>query len=141
MSIRFSDPFDALLGLQRALESSKYSDWFGATTTSRGAFPPINVFGKDDDFVVVAELPGADKKDLEIHVKRNQLRIAGKREVNYEQGTSVHRAERVSGSFDRTIAMPSELDADNVKAEYRDGVLAIYLRRAEREKPRSVQIT
>lgn len=55
---RFRDPFQALLNLQRNLESTRLSDWFGGTTASRGGFPPINVFGQGHDFVVVAELPG-----------------------------------------------------------------------------------
>ena len=57
MVIRFTDPFEALLNLQRNLERSMSSDWFGSNTSSRGSYPPINVFRRDDDYVVIAELP------------------------------------------------------------------------------------
>nr|VFK01308.1 MAG: HSP20 family protein [Candidatus Kentron sp. H]VFK01325.1 MAG: HSP20 family protein [Candidatus Kentron sp. H]VFK04939.1 MAG: HSP20 family protein [Candidatus Kentron sp. H] len=141
MRIRYSNPLDSLLNLQRELEGSLFSDWFGIGTTSRGAFPPINVFRKNGEFVVITELPGAKKADLHIEVHRNQLRIAGKRDVVYQEGASIHRAERKSKSFDRTIMIPSDLDPNGVKAEYKNGILKVYLSPAEHEKPRSVQVS
>jgi HSP20 family protein len=101
----------------------------------------LNIFRKDDDFVVLAELPAVQKSDLEIQVKENTIRIAGTKRLHYPEKSSSHRRERKGGSFDRTIAVPVQIDADNVKAEYRDGILALYLPRAERDKPRAVQIT
>jgi HSP20 family protein len=53
---------------------------------------------------------------------------------------SVHRRERVSGEFDRTLSIPVQIDPDRVKAEYRDGVLALFLPRAEADKARTIQI-
>jgi len=90
--------------------------------------------------VVVAEIPGVKKSDLDIQVKNNRIRISGRRTIDYEEGASLHRRERVSGAFDRTIAVPMEVEADQVKAEYREGILAVHLPRAERDKPRSVAI-
>nr|VFK58347.1 MAG: HSP20 family protein [Candidatus Kentron sp. TUN]VFK64411.1 MAG: HSP20 family protein [Candidatus Kentron sp. TUN]VFK67285.1 MAG: HSP20 family protein [Candidatus Kentron sp. TUN] len=140
MRIRYSNPLDALLNLQRELEDSRFSDWFGLTTGSRGAFPPLNVFRENDDFLVTTELPGAKKEDLTIEVHRNQLRIAGNRNVVYKEGSSLHRAERKSKTFDRTITIPSDLDPNNVSAEYKNGILKIHLSRAEHEKPRTVKV-
>jgi HSP20 family protein len=53
----------------------------------------------------------------------------------------VHRRERVSGEFDRTLSLPVELDPNGIKAEYRDGLLALFLPRAESDKPRSIKVT
>jgi HSP20 family protein len=141
MVVRFSDPFETLLGLQRALESARSSDWFGLGTTSRGTFPPVNVFQQGDDFVVVTEIPGVNKSDLELKVKENQLQIAGKRGSSHGEGVSLHRRERRTGSFDRTVSFPAEIDAQGVKAEYRDGILAVFVPRAASAKPRTVSIT
>lgn len=140
MALYRSDPFSALPRLQDALESYRFADWFGGGTAASGAYPPLNVFQQDDNVVVVAEIPGVSKSDLDIQVKHNRVRIAGKRSIEYGEGASLHRRERVSGAFDRTIAIPMEIEADRVKAEYRDGILAIHLPRAERDKPRSVNI-
>src|SRR6201997_3581960 len=136
----FADPFDALLSLQRALEAQLTSDWLQDSTTSRGAFPPINVFQQGDDLLAIIELPGVDKNDLQIQAKENTIRISGKKTINYPDG-SVHRRERSFGEFDRTLSLPLQLDPDGIKAEYRDGVLALFLPRAERDKPRNIRIS
>lgn len=140
MAYRMLDPFSALRELQQRLDSTRQSDWFGRGTTGTGGFPAVNVFSKGDDCVIVAELPGMDKNDIDINVKGNHVRISGKRTVSYDDSVSMHRRERVSGSFDRTLAMPIEVDVDGVNAEYRDGVLAVFLPRAEADKPRTINI-
>ncbi len=140
MITAFADPFDALLSLQRELEARFASDWLSDLTTSRGPFPPINVFQQGDDILAIIELPGVDKNDLQIQAKANTIRISGKKNVGYSDGASVHRRERISGEFDRTLSLPVELDPDGIKAEYRDGLLALFLPRAESDKPRSIKI-
>ena len=89
----FTDPFEALFSLQRALDARRASDWLGGGTAAMGSYPPINVFQQGDDFVAVVELPGVDKADLQIEAKENTIRISGKRASNYPDG-SVHRRER-----------------------------------------------
>jgi HSP20 family protein len=140
MVARFSDPFAALLNIQRAFEQSQYSDWLGLSTASRGAFPPVNVFQQDDDLVVIAEMPGVKKEDIDISIKRDRLRIAGKRSIDYGKNISVHRREREAGTFDRTFTLPLEIEADEVKAEYQDGLLALRLPRAEKDRPKQIEI-
>jgi HSP20 family protein len=141
MSMTYSDPFDVLLSLQRALEARRASDWLRDATTSMGSFPPINVFQQGDDFVAIIELSGVGKEDLDIQAKENTIRIAGRKSIKYGEGASVHRRERVSGEFDRTLTMPVEIDPDGIKAEYRNGVLALFIPTAEKAKPRSIKIT
>jgi HSP20 family protein len=140
MVIRMRDPFATLLGLQRAMEGVMGNDWFGSRTSGTGAFPLVNVFHDGDDFVLVAELPGVKKEDLDIQVIGDTLRIQGQKAIAYEPGASVHRRERSAGQFDRTLTLPTEIDAAKVTADYRDGVLTLRLPRAESAKPRSVSI-
>ena len=141
MITAFVDPFDNLLNLQRELEARLSSDWLEDRTTNRGPFPPINVFQQGDDVVAIIELPGVSKSDLEIQAKENTIRIAGKKSISYDEGVSVHRRERMSGEFDRTLTLPVEIDPEGIKAEYRDGVLALFISTAESAKPRTIQIT
>ena len=140
MIATYADPFDTLFNLQRALDARSASDWLQNRTTGSGPFPPINVFQQGEDILAIVELPGVDKEQLRIEAKENTIRISGKKVVSYPEG-SVHRRERASGEFDRTISLPVNLQADGIKAEYRDGVLALSLPRAERDKPRSIKIT
>ena len=140
MMTTFSDPFEALFAIQRALDARKESDWMGSRTTGMGSFPPINIFQQGDDFVAIVELPGVDKNDLGIEVKENTIRISGKKTINYDEAASVHRRERVWGVFDRTLSVPIQIDPDSVNAEYRDGVLALFIPRAESDKPRTIKV-
>ena len=142
MITAFVDPFEAMFNLQRALEARLTSDWLQNQTTSEGPFPPINVFQQQDgDLLAIIELPGVDKGSLQIEAKENTIRIAGKKAMSYPDGVSVHRRERVAGEFDRTISLPVQLEPDGIKAEYRDGVLALFLPRSERDKPRTITIS
>jgi HSP20 family protein len=140
MVMRFSDPFEALFALQKQLDARLASDWLGNTTANIGAYPPINIFQQKDDFVAIVELPGVSKSDLTIEAKEGTLRISGKKTLDYQENASVHRRERLSGSFDRTITLPIRIDPDRIKAEYRDGILALFIPRAETDKPRAIQI-
>jgi HSP20 family protein len=136
----FSSPFDALSGLQQALDAFRTSSWLDAGPSGGGAYPPLNVFRKGDDFAVIAEVPGVRTSDLELQVKGNTIRLSGRKAVDYPEQAGVHRRERLGGRFDRAITLPVEIDADGVQAECRDGVLALLLPRAARDKPRTIQV-
>jgi HSP20 family protein len=141
MALGFADPVDALFRFQRALDQRLDSDWLEDTTSGVGAFPPINVFRQGNDFLAIIEMPGVNKDDLTLEVRGNAIRISGKKAIDYGGSASVHRRERVAGSFDRTITLPVQLDPDRVTAEYRDGVLALSLARAESDKPKAIKIS
>jgi HSP20 family protein len=141
MAMMLSDPFETLLNLQQALDAFRASSWLQSSPSGTGAYPPVNVFRKGDDFVVITEVPGIKKSDLEIQVKGNTIRVAGTKPVAYSEKASLHRRERLAGRFDRAITIPVEIDADKATAEFHDGILALYLPRAERDKPRSIKLT
>ncbi len=134
------DPFDALFRLQRALDTRLDSDWLSSATTGAGAFPPINLFQQGHDYVAVIELPGIKPDLLNVEAKESSLRISGTKSVDYSDKASLHRRERIAGSFDRTITLPVRIDPDRIQAEYRDGILALFIPRAESDKPRSIKI-
>jgi HSP20 family protein len=136
----FPDPFSTLLGLQDALEAFRTSGWLQESPSGSGSYPPLNIFRKGDDLVLIAEVPGIDKADIQLQVKGRTIRVAGTKAVKYPENASVHRRERSAGRFDRSISLPVEVNPDGVKAECRDGILAMYLPRAEREKARAINI-
>ncbi len=136
----FSDPFDALAGFQQALDAFRASDWLAAGPSGGGAYPPMNVFRKGDDLVIIAEIPGVKKSDLDLQVKGRTLRLTGQKTAGFPEKAAVHRRERLAGRFDRAVTLPVEIDPEGVKADYRDGVLALFLPRAERDRPRTIEI-
>lgn len=136
----YSHPFGALLDFQNALDQLRSSNWLGSGPSAQGAYPPLNVFRKDDDVVIIIEVPGVKKSDLRIEAKGRTIRIAGSKSVGRDEKASVHRLERRSGSFDRAVTLPIEIDAEGIKAECRDGILALFVPRAESDKPRSISV-
>ncbi len=137
---RFAHPFDALLGLQQALETFQSSSWLEPSLSSSGAYPPLNAFRKGDDYIIIVELPGVKKSDIDVQVKHNTIRIAGTKNVDHEEKAGVHRRERLVGKFDRALRLPFEIETNSVKAEYRDGILALFLPRSAADKPKSIAV-
>ena len=137
---RFPDPFDTLVSLQQALDSFRSSGWLSSGPSGSGSYPPVNMFRKADDFIIVTEVPGIRKSDLEVQVKGNTIRLAGTKSVTFPEKASVHRRERLAGRFDRAVTLPVQIDPNGVKAECRDGILALFLPRAEHDKPKSIPV-
>lgn len=136
----FPGPFNPMLGLQEALEAFRASGWLQSGPSGGGSYPPLNIFRKGDDLVLIAEVPGVSKSDLNVQVKGSTIRLSGTKAVRDGETASLHRRERSGGRFDRSVTLPVEVDAESVKAECRDGHLALFLPRAEQDKPRSVKI-
>ena len=88
----------------------------------------MNVFRKGDDFVIITEIPGVKKSDLDLQVKGRTLRLSGEKAATFPEKAAVHRRERLQGRFDRAVTLPVEIDADGVKAEYRNGILVLSCR-------------
>jgi HSP20 family protein len=105
-------------------------------------FPAMNAWTNEDSAVVTAELPGVGIDDVEITVEKDTLSLRGRREPEeLEEGASFHRRERRFGSFNRAFRLPFAIDAAEVKAEFKNGLLTIVLPRAETDKPKKIAIT
>lgn len=114
----------------------------GAPSQQRvGVFPPVNLTQDKDVFYLRCELPGVDPGKLDISALGNKLTLTGHREIAEPgEGTSYHRREREAGTFSRTLALPTEFDAERVSAEYKDGILTVTLPKAEAAKPRQISV-
>jgi len=103
--------------------------------------PSVDIRESDEALLVQAELPGIDKKDVKLEVKDGVLTISGER--HYEKDVkeeSVHRIERSYGSFTRSFSLPTNIDAEKVAAEMKDGVLHVRLPKRESAKPKAIEI-
>ncbi len=90
--------------------------------------PSVDVVEGDEAVEVIAELPGLEEKDFELHLAGDQLTICGeKRAESEESGRGWQRSERSYGVFERTVVLPCEVDADKASAEYKNGVLTVRL--------------
>ena len=113
----------------------------GDVGAGTGVFPPVNLTQDDDNFYLRAEVPGIKPDDLSISAIQNRVSLAGKREIQQEhERVSYHRKERAEGSFNRTVMLPSEVDAERVDARYADGILTLTLPKAAETKPRQIVV-
>jgi HSP20 family protein len=125
----------------------RFADWLDTLVPSdinwRTGFPHsirIEEFSRNGDFVIRAELPGIDpEKNVHVNIKDGILTIEGKRE---EQEESDQRSEFFYGRFMRTLALPSSVKEENIKASYRDGILEVSIPiRESAEKPRIIPVS
>lgn len=103
--------------------------------------PALDVVENNDGFLVSVDLPGVDKRDLEISVADNVLTIKGEKKDNREsKNGKFFRKESWEGTFQRTLSLPHGVDAAKIDAKMRDGVLAISLPKREEAKPKQIEV-
>ncbi|MFO7983783.1 MAG: Hsp20/alpha crystallin family protein [Desulfuromonadales bacterium] len=105
-----------------------------------GRYPQLNFSEDEQNFYVEALVPGIDTESLDLSVMRGVLSLSGERKAVNGTDKTWHRRERGAGKFMRTVELPAEVDADNVKAEYAKGVLTVTLPKAESAKPKRITI-
>lgn len=141
-SRRFGSSLADLEGMRRQME--RLFETYGDQSLSRtgaGVFPAVNITEDADAYYVSAELPGVNSADLDLSVTANQVTLAGERKISEEAADArYHRREREAGRFSRAVALPGDIDPDNVKARLVDGVLTVTIAKAEKAKPRQIAV-
>ena len=109
---------------------------------SMGAwYPAVDMFDNDDKIVIKAELPGMKKNDFSIDVEDRVLTLSGQRNYDNEvKEENYYRRERAYGNFKRAFHLPADVDADNIKAEFKDGVLKVEIPKPEEQKPKKITV-
>lgn len=109
---------------------------------SLGAWhPAVDMFDNDDKIVIKAELPGMSKKDFSVDVKDRVLTLSGQRSYDNEvKEENYYRRERTYGKFKRAFHLPADVDADNIKAEFKDGILKVEIPKPEAQKPKQITV-
>ena len=106
-----------------------------------GVFYVVDVYEGKDAYVIKAELPGVDKKDISIDLKGRILVVKGERATDSEvKEDNYYRRERTFGKFQRAFSLPESLDADKITADFKDGVLKIEVPKPEAEKPKQITV-
>ena len=100
-------------------------------------YPAADVYESDVEYTVAVDLPGIDRKTLDIGVDDNRLTIRGKRE---DRDTTRHRGECPRGTFLRTFSVPNSVAQSNIRADYKDGVLQVHLPKRSEQKAQRIEI-
>ena len=103
--------------------------------------PTVDISETDSEYLIKAELPEVKKEDVKVTVENGVLTLQGeRRQEKEEKGKKYHRVERSYGSFVRSFTLPESVDESAVKAEYKDGMLNLHLPKAEKVKPKSIDV-
>ncbi|MEX1268975.1 MAG: Hsp20/alpha crystallin family protein [Balneolaceae bacterium] len=113
-----------------------------AVANRRSTFTPgIDVSETEKQFIVDVELPGMEKKDIDLNIENNRLTISGERKFEKEENNKqYHRVESHYGSFSRTLQLPESVNPDSVKASYKDGILNISIDKSEEKLKKQIEI-
>jgi HSP20 family protein len=134
------DPFREFNTLPARMGSFFGKNWELPTSTTAWN-PSVDIFENDNEVVVKAELPGMDAKDIDVRLENNVLTLKGVRQFEKEaKEENYHRIEREYGSFTRSFALPTAVNGETVKAEYKDGILKIVLPKKEETKPKPIKV-
>jgi len=102
--------------------------------------PPVDVHESDTSYTLQFDLPGVDAKDVRIEMNDGQLTVKGERKSADLEGVNAHRKERVTGTFERGFRLRARVDAEGIKATYKDGVLTIDVPKAKEAVKREIPI-
>ncbi len=133
----FADSVPEIMDLQR--EINRLFSNVGQSTALD--YPAINVWEKDDSFVVTTELPGMEPENINISVTGATLTISGVAKADpLKEGETYLRQERAVGNFQRNFQLPFQVDSKKVEAKYEKGVLNITLPRLQEDLPKKIEI-
>lgn len=129
--------------------SNLFDDFFGDEFFFNGGreivrhqWPKVDIVENDNDFVVHADLPGLDKKDITISVEDGVLTISGEKKLEKKDRKKgrYYYYERSYGSFCRSFALPENVDEKNIAANYKNGLLELTIKKTEKAKPKAIEV-
>lgn len=136
----FNTTLDRMMSLNRALDQALSNGW----TDNRVWVPAIDVIEQKDSYLMYAELPGVDPSQIDITFEQNVLTIRGTKpstvQASNEGELRVYAAERVTGSFERSIRLPEFVDGDHIAAEFNNGLLKVQVPKAQAAQPRRIEV-
>ena len=131
----FLTPFDKIFDELMNKQFPTFQEEVGVSF-NQGAYPKVNIYEYDDKIGIVAEIPGLDKKNVSVDVEDQVLTIAGDKHGFEDDGGKCITRELKQSSFKRQFELGDLLDGENIKANFKDGILSVSVPKIEPEKPK-----
>ena len=133
----FLTPFDRMFDEIVGKSFPEINQQVGVNPFQGTAYPKVNVYEYDTKIGVIAEIPGLDKKDLNVEVEDGVLTVSGEKSHGFDEGEAkVIRRELKHSSFKRQFTLGEMLDGDNISANFKDGILSIEIPKIEPTLPK-----
>jgi HSP20 family protein len=135
------EPFREIATLQNEMSRLMSTFAGGNGDSGRSWVPALDVWETENEIVYALDLPGIPEQDIAIELEDGALTVSAQRErTNEVSEDKLYRYERRHGSFSRTVGLPQGVTEDQVRADYKDGVLEIHVSKPEQPKPRRIEI-
>jgi len=135
------DPFDMMGDLQHEMNRAFSRSLMKSPQWEKSFEPAVDVIDEKDRFLIKADIPGLKKEELSVKVEGRYLTLKGERKQEKEtKEKNYYSCERFYGAFTRSIELPTDVKAEQVKAAYKDGVLEIELPKTESAKTKQVNV-
>jgi HSP20 family protein len=139
------DPFNEMKNIQEdfnRLFNTALPNLFSGDDVLSGKWSPrVDIYEDQNSIMLEADLPGVKAEDFKLSIENYKLTLSGERKFENElKGENFHRVERSYGSFNRTFTLPSTVNIDAVKADFKDGVLRVTLPKREEVKARQIEV-
>jgi HSP20 family protein len=137
------DPIDRIFNLREDFDDivRDFFTGFSNISASRGVYPLLDIKEDKENFIIDIEVPGVDKNDLKISIKKGNLVVQGeKKEEKKREEESYLRVERSYGNFMRSVNLPTEVNQLKITAQYNNGVLKIILPKTQKQKDKEVEV-
>lgn len=133
----FLTPFDRMFDSMFETNFPEVAQTVGVNPFSGTAYPKVNVYEYEDKVGVIAEIPGIDKKNLDVEVEDGVMTIKGsKHGFDEDAEATVLRRELKHSAFERKFTLGESLDGDDITANFKDGILSIEIPKIEPEQPK-----
>jgi HSP20 family protein len=139
--VRFREPFREIASLQQDMARLLNGAFEGNGQTNQAWSPAVDVWETEAELVYAFDLPGIPEDSISVELEDNALTVSAEREREENvDGERFYRYERRFGTFSRTIGLPQGTTDENIRAEYKNGVLEIHVAKPEQPKPKRIQI-
>ena len=133
-------PLDRLFD-EQVLRPFRMFEDMAEALSERGWAPAVDIRETEDAYEVIADLPGFDKKNVDITLENNVLTLRGERKWEGEETEqSYRRIERAYGEFTRSFSLPTQVDSEKVDASFKDGVLTVHIPKSAESRPRRITV-
>ncbi len=141
MALVTYEPMNILNQLRREMDRLFETETGGSNVATADWVPAVDIKETDKAFIITADVPGVDPKDIEVNMENGVLTIRGERkEETEEEKEGYKRIERVRGTFYRRFSLPDTADAEKISAKSKNGVLEITIPKQEKVQPRKITV-
>jgi HSP20 family protein len=140
MMTMYISPYRRLARMRQAMDRMLEEPYADESPAEREMLLALDVQANDEGYTITALVPGMDPEDLDLEILKNTVTIRGHFKSTEQEDIKYLMCELPSGNFSRSVTLPTDVDASQVEASIKNGVLSLYIPKAEEDKPKSIKV-